>query len=279
MGFSMLARHPLNTGFEWTDRPLSGLRRLSAAQVAQYNNDGYCILYHCLSPGTVRALLSEIDPIESGLAGYVISLDGGQTIAYDADNMTFTTGLVGRAPSIRALCRAALIQDLVFDLIGPDVRLYWDQAVYKKPEKGRIFPWHQDNGYTFVEPQNYLTCWIALNDATLDNGCPWVIPGLHRGGTLNHVMGANGLEIERLEDGSGMDRAQAVPLAAGDMVLFSSLTPHRTGANRTSAVRKALILQFAPDGTARILENSERSVQADPIRNLPILKDGTPVVD
>ncbi|MEZ5248214.1 MAG: hypothetical protein R2713_03060 [Ilumatobacteraceae bacterium] len=37
--------------------------------------------------------------------------------------------------------------DLCHDLVGPDVRLYWDQAVYKKPEKPRRFPWHQDNGY------------------------------------------------------------------------------------------------------------------------------------
>ena len=41
------------------------------------------------------------------------------------------------------------------------------------------FPWHQDNGYAFLEPQQYLTCWIALTDATRENGCPWVVPGLH----------------------------------------------------------------------------------------------------
>ena len=70
------------------------------------------------------------------------------------------------------------------DLIGPDVRLYWDQAVYKKPGTESPFPWHQDNGYAFVEPQQYLTCWVALTDATEDNGCPWVVPGLHRRGAL-----------------------------------------------------------------------------------------------
>ena len=43
------------------------------------------------------------------------------------------------------------------DLLGPDVRLYWDQAVYKKPETPREFPWHQDTGYVFTEPQDYLT--------------------------------------------------------------------------------------------------------------------------
>jgi hypothetical protein len=46
--------------------------------------------------------------------------------------------------------------------------------------------WHQDNGYTFVEPQQYLTCWVALTDATEANGCPWVAPGVHKLGTLAH---------------------------------------------------------------------------------------------
>ena len=63
--------------------------------------------------------------------------------------------------------------DLCADLLGPDVNLYWDQAVYKKPEKPRRVPWHQDNGYTYIEPQQYLTIWLALTDATEDNGCPW----------------------------------------------------------------------------------------------------------
>ena len=58
------------------------------------------------------------------------------------------------------------------DLVGPDVNLYWDQAVYKKPEKPRRFPWHQDNGYAFVEPQQYLTCWVALTDATVRQRLP-----------------------------------------------------------------------------------------------------------
>jgi ectoine hydroxylase-related dioxygenase (phytanoyl-CoA dioxygenase family) len=66
------------------------------------------------------------------------------------------------------------------------VHLYWDQAVYKKPEKPHRVPWHQDNGHTYCEPQQYLTCWVALVDATVDNGCPWVLPRGHRAGALRH---------------------------------------------------------------------------------------------
>ena len=48
--------------------------------------------------------------------------------------------------------------------------MYWDQEVYKKPEKPRRVPWHQDNGYTYIEPQQYLTIWLALTDATEEMG-------------------------------------------------------------------------------------------------------------
>ncbi len=115
------------------------------------------------------------------------------------------------------------------------MRLYWEQAVYKEPEKPRSFPWHQDNGYTFIEPQQYLTCWVALTDATVENGCPWVIPGLHRLGTLEHWMTDYGWEC--LHDPAG---AVAVPAHAGDIVVFSSLTPHLTGPNTSDCGAEGL---------------------------------------
>ena len=74
-----------------------------------------------------------------------------------AGEITFTTHLVTRSSALRAFCASRLFQNLAHDLIGPDVRLYWDQAVYKKPGTRADFPWHQDNGYTFIEPQEYLT--------------------------------------------------------------------------------------------------------------------------
>jgi hypothetical protein len=134
--------------------------------------------------------------------------------------------------------------DLVRDLIGPDVRLYWDQAVYKKPGTRADFPWHQDNGYTFVEPQAYLTCWVALTDATEANGCPRVVPGLHRGGTLAHQATDLGLVCFDEPPREPI----AAPVRAGGIVVFSSLTPHATGPNLTGETRRAYILQYAPDG-------------------------------
>ena len=244
--------HPFNRAFHWPDRPTTGLRRLTAEQVAQYNEQGFCLLTGATPPDTVAELIAAIDPIEAQVGDYTIVLEDRTAFTYEADAMTFANDLVLASPQVRAFCASPLFQDVTHDLLGDDVRLYWNQAVYKKPDKGRTFPWHQDNGYTYCEPQAYLTCWLALTDATVDNGCPWVIPGLHR-------------------------RGRAVPAAAGDMVIFSSLTPHKTGANVTDGVRKALILQYAADGACRIDTDGRTVPQDDLERNFPILRGGAPV--
>ena len=119
-------------------------------------------------------------------------MEGGRFFIARAGEITFTTHLVARSALLRGFSRSPRVVGVCADLVGPDVRLYWDQAVYKKPGTGSTFPWHQDNGYAFVEPQQYLTFWVALTDATEENGCPWVVPGLHRSGTLAHEYSDTG---------------------------------------------------------------------------------------
>jgi ectoine hydroxylase-related dioxygenase (phytanoyl-CoA dioxygenase family) len=187
-----------------------------------------------------------------------------------------------KSPVVKAFAGSEIFAKLALDLVGPDVRLYWDQAVYKKPEPDREFPWHQDNGYTFVQPQHYLTCWIPLVDATIDNGAPVVAPGVHRSGTLAHHW------VDPIGWQCITEPADAVVVEAkvGDIVCFSSLTPHRTGPNRTTKVRKAYILQFAPDGAAVVAigdgdggDETDGSVGLcnDPDRQFLVAVDGVPV--
>src|SRR5690606_6418310 len=121
-----------------------------------------------------------------------------------------------------------------------------------------------------------LTVWLALTDATIENGCPWVAPGLHRRGTLRHTY-VEPLGYECLTDAPG---AVAAPVPAGGAVVVSSLTPHLTGPNTTDSVRKAYILQYAPDG-AEVLRGDpdagppvSRERADDPARQWLVLRDG-----
>ena len=149
-------------------------------------------------------------------------------------------------------------------------------SVDKKPGARDEFPWHQDNGYTFIDPQQYLTCYIALTDVTEANGCPEIVPGLHREGTLEHEWTDLGFRCLP-SDVAGI----CAPARAGSIVVFSSLTPHRTRANTTDGVRKAYIVQYAPDGVDHVGSDDEgeeiRLPANDPERQFPVLVDGQPV--
>jgi ectoine hydroxylase-related dioxygenase (phytanoyl-CoA dioxygenase family) len=269
------AAHERNTVFAWADHG-GPFRTVTAEQARQYDERGFFLLEDALGWAEVDALTRAIDPLEERGADALRELDGGRFFIARADEITFTTHLVRQSPVLRAFTTSALLTDLCSDLIGPDVRLYWDQAVYKKPGTESPFPWHQDNGYAFVEPQQYLTCWVALTDATEENGCPWVVPGLHRRGTLAHEYSDIGFVCL-----SDPDDAVPVPARAGSIVVFSSLTPHSTGPNRTGDVRKAYIVQFAPAGAEVLRPEPDGSTLRIPAddesRQYEVLRRGDPV--
>jgi phytanoyl-CoA hydroxylase len=141
------------------------------------------------------------------------------------------------------LCRYATSPKLVvpmIELLGPDVRLYWDQAVSKPPGATSDVPWHQDNGYTPVEPEEYVTCTLALDAMSLDNGCLWIQPGSHRRGTQPHRQ----TDFFFFVGYDGSETGEPVELAAGDVLVFSSLTMHRSGANDSDRPRRSWVIQF-----------------------------------
>jgi ectoine hydroxylase-related dioxygenase (phytanoyl-CoA dioxygenase family) len=272
-----VALHPWNRGFSWQPSA-PPFRRLSAEQVAAFDRDGFVVVEGVFDTATVTAVTEEIDRFEAGVEAYLAAQSGQRVAIAEAGAITFTTHLVTRSPRLAAFARDPFFTGACADLVGPDVNLYWDQAVYKKPEKPRRFPWHQDNGYAYVEPQQYLTCWVALTDATAGNGCPQVAPGRHRAGTLAHTY-VEPLGWECFSDPGAVAVAE---VAAGGVVVFSSLTPHLTGPNLTAEVRKAYILQYAPAGAevlqGRPPEDPAGRVRADDAdRQFPVVRGGEPV--
>ena len=260
--------HAHNQGFVWRERGAAPLRRLTPEQTAAFDDVGFFVVRRAFTEQELDAVEAAIDPLEAEHERRLRANEGNNAIS-SADAITFTGHIVKRSDVLRDFAAHPAIADICHDLIGDDVRLYWDQSVYKKSGKPQEFPWHQDNGYTFVEPQQYLTLWIPLVDVDVDNGCPWIAPGMHKLGTLEHWPTPVGLRcLEEAPD--------AVPVAArrGDVIVFSSLAPHRTGPNlKQGTVRKAYILQYAPDG-AEAIKDGKRISQDDPDRQFFVLQDG-----
>ena len=266
------ALHPFNEGFQWPSPPGGG-GYLSQDDLKRFDEQGYLLCPAVFDADRLARAVQEIEPFEEKVEDFLRTQEDGRLFIAKAGAITFTTHLVNRSRYLREFSTVPAILGLCQDLIGPDVRLYWDQAVYKKPGNPEEFPFHQDNGYTYIEPQNYLTCWVALTDTDEENGCPWVIPGMHRYGTLAHEFTPIGWRCTP----SSPD-AVPVPAKAGDIVVFSSLTPHRTGPNLTDSVRKTYILQYAPDGArARSEDELRQGAQNDPARQYLVLRDGDPV--
>jgi hypothetical protein len=268
-----MQRHELNTAFQW-HVPEGPYRVASQDQMRSWTDNGFFLLEDAFDSSTVEQLIAEVDPLEAAVEE-LLRYKGGKMLIGRAGEITFTNDLVNRSPIIRELARGPVFQNLCHDLIGSNARLYWDMAVYKKPTK-EWFPWHQDNGYTFVMPQQYVTCWLALVDATVENGCPWVIPGEHRQGTFTHRATDVGLLCVEGE----VDDAVAVPVRAGSVAVLSSLAPHATGPNLTKGVRKAIVLQFIADGAESICRSTDGGLLRRPCdapRQMPILRDGRAV--
>ena len=205
----------------------------------QFDERGFFVLESFFSVEEICDIATAIDSF-AGDHDRRLRESGTQGISRPGE-IAFTANLALKDPRIFAFCAQAKMVQLVTELIGPDVRLYWDQSVYKHPETAREFPWHQDNGYTPVIPAQYYTCWLALSDSTLENGCIRVLPGSHMQGPVEHrdsPMGRVGYD--------GPDPGIPVPLKSGSMAVFSSLLLHKSGPNLTDSTRKAYIIQYIP---------------------------------
>jgi ectoine hydroxylase-related dioxygenase (phytanoyl-CoA dioxygenase family) len=260
--------HEFNTAFAWRKSAPARPRYLTPSQLAEFDALGFTVLRQALSRDEIDAVEAAIDPLEQrheqALRAREAAVDSNSISS--AETITFTTHLAAKSAVLQEFASHPVFAGACADLIGDSVRLYWDQSVYKKSGIPQEFPWHQDNGYTFVEPQQYLTFWIPLVDVDVENGCPWIAPGLHKLGTLKHWVTPIGLKC--LEEAPG---AVAAPARRGDVILFSSLAPHRTGPNlKAGTVRKAYILQYAPDGAYGVMPDRSKIPLNDPDRQFLI---------
>lgn len=239
---------------------------ITAEQRWQLNERGFTVLENVFSCQEMDALAARIEEFQRRHEERLLEKGGTEGISR-AQEITFTAFLAEHDDEIRAFCERPEFVAITLQLLGPDIDLYWNQSVFKGPEGEKEFPWHQDDGYTPVIPSPYLTLWLALNDATLENGCISVLPGSHKGGLAPHQPSPIGLVCHEADD---PNQGVPAPISAGSLIAFWSLTMHKSGVNRSEGWRKAYIIQYSHAG----LKNA-RTGEAITDR-IPIARAGKP---
>ena len=151
--------------------------------------------------------------------------------------------------------------DIVESLIGANIQLFHDQALYKPAYHGGEVYWHQDNAYWQCDPPNLVSIWLALDDADEENGCMNVIPGSYLEGLAAHgrAESEKGKLPALLQVDADVDRAVAVPVKAGCVMVHHCMTLHQTDPNRSSRDRRAMAIHYMPSGT----QNRDGEVMKD----------------
>jgi phytanoyl-CoA hydroxylase len=148
--------------------------------------------------------------------------------------------------------------ELASDLGLPQTQLWQSMFIFKQPGIGGEVQWHQDATFLYSEPMTVTGFWIALEDATLDNGCLWVAPGGHRGPLRKRfVREGDSMRFVDLDATPWPTPAEAVPLEveAGTLVCFHGLLPHYSAPNRSAASRHAYTLHAVDAGSRWSADN------------------------
>lgn len=138
-----------------------------------------------------------------------------------------------------------VVDGIAKQLFGPETSAGIAHAIFKPAGIGAATPWHQDEAYwdPAFQYQN-ASIWMPLQEATIENGCLWFVPGSHEWPILEHRPIGGDVRVHGLEivDTSFADHAVACPLPPGGITVHRNRTAHFAGPNTSNTDRRALIL-------------------------------------
>lgn len=257
--FAAAAYDPALYRHHGVDEGIAGLADCTDEVIARYHEQGYLTIQHVLTPEEIQAALAGLLDLIDGTRPEFrhIQFESGArallpTMAADQkqDLVRKIFSFVDYEPRLRAVAEQPGILAVVRRILGEEPLLFEDKALIKPPKIGREKPWHQDHAYWNL-PLNtrVVTVWIALDEATVENGCMEVIPGSHREGPVVHFRRR---DWQICDTQVGVNRVVAAPVAPGGCLFFDSYLHHGTPANRSAQRRRALQFVYVPASAARI---------------------------
>ena len=216
---------------------------LDAGEIEAYHRDGVVGPFRLVSPDVMASMRERIvDEIIVGGA----QLDDPH-VDYHDRHLDHET--------VCRLCRGPELVDRIASLIGPDLLIWRSNFQIKQPlaeasgdeQRYTEVPWHQDGAYFDLRPPVWASAWIAVTEATLDNGCLQVVRGSHTS-TFDHDVDDTRHSFHQAvpTDAIDPDDIQAFELEPGQFVLFSENALHGSGPNRTARPRIGLSPRVMP---------------------------------
>ena len=220
------------------------MKALEPQAAQRYRECGYLILPDHLSEPELRNLQAVCDrlldePPDDDKGGQAHNIGRGE-------DRRFLRHRHVHSPELASFVLGDEMRQLATEFVGETPYLFNEQFVVKGEHTGASFAWHQDSAYVGFEHEPYVSVWIALDDTTVDNGAVYVLEqDLTRGpGIVPHEWNKDGKELVGYQ---GQDSGIAAIVEAGSMVIFSSLTLHRSSPNVTDARRRAYLAQYSPN--------------------------------
>jgi ectoine hydroxylase-related dioxygenase (phytanoyl-CoA dioxygenase family) len=228
--------------------------QLRAEEVESYRANGFLVIEDFLSDDELSAWRSAVDDAVARGRRHVRSRELTDP---DPARDSYYQGIFDQRanlwqsfPAVRELVVDSRIGRLVCDLEGLDaVRLYSDQALVK-PAFGNPTSYHLDNPYHAFTSDHAANLWIALDDATVENGCLFYLPGTHldRKHGTPEIGPEIGAVVSAYPEWAAIHPV-ACPVPAGGAVFHNALVAHGAGANMTARPRRAMTVSFMPDGS------------------------------
>lgn len=228
------------------------MREATSVDVASfYKENGYFVLDEALTQKELEHLRQETLLICRGERGNVRGLE--PAAADESNDETLRRYLCIHFPhKISELMMDTLkhpkIVDILTSVIGPDVKCMQSMVFVKAAGKpGQA--WHQDEDFIPTRDRSLIGAWIALDDATTENGCLWMIPGSHKPGILWPMQVQEDYRFDCSAESFAFpyqdEDAIPVELKAGSIVFFNGYTLHRSLPNTAkSGYRRALVNHY-----------------------------------
>jgi ectoine hydroxylase-related dioxygenase (phytanoyl-CoA dioxygenase family) len=227
---------------------------LSDDQVAFFEEYGYLKGLRILTDAQVTALREQLNYLMSPeCAGNPLWYEHHSNESANPDTILFhALGAWRIALGFHDLLWNPAFTVKAAQLLGGNVRFWHDQLFCKPAHHGGVVAWHQDYSYwTRTKPMAHLTCHIALDDATPENGCMYYVPGSHQWNLLPITGLAgdmNAVQNVLTEEQREQFRPIAVDLKAGECAFHHPLMMHGSMANKSNRSRRATVINVFRDG-------------------------------